>query len=94
MGAVRDANGDFELDAAVLADAFGVEAETVPVLLRHGEITSRTERGEGPDAGTFRLVFFYRNSRLLLVLDETGSVLRQSLLSFGDRPLPDALRRP
>jgi hypothetical protein len=82
------------VDAAILAEAFGLEAADVPALVRAGEITSLFERGEGEDAGRMRLTFFHRSRRFRLVVDETGAVLQRSSVDFGEAPLPPAMRRP
>lgn len=90
----RDASGAFVVEPTALAEAFGVPAEDVQPMLRTGAITSLSETGEGEHAGTHRLTFFCRNRRFRLVIDDGGRILRRSVVSFGDRPLPAALRRP
>ena len=91
---VRDSDGTFEVDAAVLGGGLGVDPFRVPGLLRAGEITSLCEQGVDNDRGRFRLTFFYKSKRLRLVVDELGRVARQSSIDFGDRPLPVSLRKP
>jgi hypothetical protein len=66
----------------------------VPELLRNGAITSRCERGIGEDEGRFRLTFFHAGRRLRLVVDADGRILQRSRIDYGDRPLPEVLRRP
>jgi hypothetical protein len=82
------------VDAAIIAEAFGLEPADVPALMRAGEITSLFERGEGEDAGRMRLTFFHASRRFRLVVDETGEILQRSKVDFGDAPLPPAMRRP
>ena len=89
-----DSDGTFEVDAAVLGGGLGVDASLVPGLLRAGQITSFCERGVDNDRGRFRLTFFHEGKRLRLVVDELGRVLRQSIIDFGNRPLPSRLRTP
>lgn len=86
--------GGVEIDAGILARAFGIEADRIPGLLEERAITSRLDRGVDEDAGTWRLVFFHRNARLTVIMDEAGAVLRQSLVDFGDMPLPRSMHRP
>jgi hypothetical protein len=81
----------FEIDAAHLADAFGLAAAAVPGLMRAGLITSRCERGEGEDAGRFRLSFFHAGRALRLTLDGNGTILSRALF---DRPAPRGLAGP
>ena len=81
------------VDAAVLAEAFGLPAADIPALMRAGEITSLFERGEGEDAGRMRLTFFHRNCRFRIVVNGAGEVLQRSRVDFGDTPLPPGMRR-
>ncbi|SJZ79109.1 DUF6522 family protein [Consotaella salsifontis] len=86
--------GGIEIDATVLAEAFELPVADVPRLLREQAITSRLDRGEGEDAGTFRLVFFHQAVRLTLIVDESGTVLRRSRLDYGTHPLPASAHKP
>ena len=52
---IRDADGSFTLDAARLASRFGWSEPELRNLMRRGLVTSRVERGEGEDAGRWRL---------------------------------------
>ncbi|GGK23231.1 DUF6522 family protein [Salinarimonas ramus] len=90
----RDADG-FDVDAELIGDGLGLPAERVVALLREGAITSRVERGEGEDAGRWRLTFYHESARFRIVVeDETGRVLTRSRVDLGDGPLsPDVLRR-
>lgn len=85
---------DLCVDAGTLAEAFEITPEVVMAGLRDGAITTLTERGEGEDAGRWRLSFFHGNRRLRLVVDDSGTVLQRSRIDFGDTPLPPAMRRP
>jgi hypothetical protein len=87
-------NGDtFLVDAALIGQLLHVSAGQVPDLMRGGQITSVCERGIDEHEGEFRLTFFYRNRRARLSTDPTGSILRRSVIDFGDQPIPDALHR-
>ncbi len=81
----------FSIDASLLGELLNVPAANVHVLMRHNEITSLCERGEGEHQGQYRLSFFYRNRRARLNVDESGQVIRRSIIDFGDRPLPRAM---
>lgn len=61
MTAVDRKNGDFVIDAALLADAFCLSQEEIKVRMRDGAIRSRCETGVGEDAGCWRLTFHYSN---------------------------------
>ncbi len=75
-----------EIDAAIIAEALQVSPEQLQAAMRSGSITTVCERGLDEDAGTFRLSFMARNRRLRLIVDETGVVLRRSILAVADRP--------
>ena len=86
--------GTIEVEASAVASGLGLEAAEVPELMRRGEITSICEIGIGEDEGRRRLTFYFRNTRLSLVVDAAGRLLDQGAIRFGDRPLPASLRRP
>jgi hypothetical protein len=90
---VEIADDGISVDAGLLGRAFGLPPADVPGLMRSGALTSRLERGEGEDAGTFRLTFFHRNARFTLIVDAAGTVLRRSTLDYGEAPLPASARR-
>lgn len=68
----------FDVDARAIAKGLGVEARDVPTMMRNGDITSRSERGEGEDAGRYRLTFFHESVRCHLIVDEVGTILQTS----------------
>lgn len=78
----RDGEG-FCIDAGFLGDLFDMPAGGVQDLLRNGRITSLCERGEGDDAGRFRLTFTGENRQVKLETDVAGKVLRRSVINFG-----------
>lgn len=80
MAEVQFQNGTFDVDAGIIGRGLGLEAERIPVMMRSGEISSRTERGEGEDAGRYRLTFFHGNDRFQLIVDENGRILAGPLL--------------
>lgn len=75
MSAVDIEGGEFSVDAALLAEGFGMDPELVLPALRERRITSLCERGVDEDAGRNRLSFFFGRQRLRLVIDEAGNVL-------------------
>ncbi|MEH0070093.1 DUF6522 family protein [Pannonibacter sp. Pt2-lr] len=40
-----------------------------------------------------RLPVFHGNKRLTLIADAAGTILRRSLVDFGQHPLPPAMRQ-
>lgn len=92
--AIEFSDNTFLVDAALIGELLHVPAAHVPALMRDGKITSACERGVDEHEGQFRLTFFYRNRRARLGTDPTGRILRRSVIDLGERPIPDALRRP
>lgn len=90
--AIELSDNAFVVDAALIGELLDLPAETVPVLMREGRITSACERGVDEHNGEFRLTFFHRNRRARLSTDLAGRILRRSVVDFGDRPA-DALHR-
>lgn len=74
-----EANDDgMTINAADLARLFELPEGDVRRMMREGFITSRFERGEGEDAGRFRLTFFEGDRRIRLIVDGSGQVLQTS----------------
>jgi Family of unknown function (DUF6522) len=82
-----DLSGDgFVIEAVDLGRLLGRPPVEVQRLMREGGITSRFERGEGEDAGRFRLTFFDGAQQLRLIVAEDGQVLKRTRVR---RPAPD-----
>lgn len=88
MAAIGFGDGEVEVDAALVAEALDLTPAQLQALLREGAVTSRCERGVDEDAGRWRLTFYLGGRRLRLIVNETGAVLRRSLVDVGDRPAP------
>jgi len=73
---VERAAEDFVIDAALLADAFGLSQEEIKARMRNGAITSRCETGVGRDAGRWRLTFHCADQTCRVTVDEAGTVLK------------------
>ena len=91
--AIEFTDNTFLIDAALVGELLHIAPTHVPALMREGHITSACERGMDEHAGEFRLSFFYRNRRARVSTDLAGRILRRSAIDFGDRSLPDAVRR-
>lgn len=89
----RDADG-FDVDAELIGEGLKLAPADVVRLLREGAITSRVERGEGEDAGRWRLTFYHASARFRLIVDEEGLVLSRSRVAYDGAPLPAVMRRP
>jgi hypothetical protein len=62
--------------------------------MRRNEITSLCERGEREHEGQYRVTFFYKGRRARLSVDQSGWIIRRSIVDFGERPLPSSMHRP
>lgn len=70
----RDAAGEFLLPAELVARRFGWTAEALHDLMRRGLVASRVERGEGEDAGRWRLAVRCGNRRWRAVVEADGTI--------------------
>lgn len=68
----------FTIAAEDLGALLNLPPPQVQALMRDGKITSRYEKGEGPDAGKHRVTFFHGRIKLRLTVDDTGTVLSRS----------------
>jgi hypothetical protein len=68
----------FTVDANDLGPLLGIPPADVPGLMRQGKITCLSEKGQGTDAGRFRVTFRYATVRIRFTVDEAGNVLFQS----------------
>lgn len=75
----RDENGEFLLPADMLAARFGWPIETFRDMMRRGHVSSRVERGEGEDAGRWRLSVRCGNRRWQAIVEADGSLSDQRL---------------
>ncbi len=69
------AEGRITVPAELLATSFGIEPAEVSEMMRSGDITSRSETGEGEHAGRFRVTFWYGARQVRLTCAEDGTVL-------------------
>ena len=69
---------DFVIDAALLADAFGLSQEEIKVRMRDGAITSRCETGVDKDAGRWRLTFHHGGRACRFIVDAGGNILTRA----------------
>lgn len=68
-------DGSIDVDAVTIANGLDLDPALVPVLMKAGEITSACERGEGEDAGRYRLIFFHGDQRFRMTVDSSGAIL-------------------
>lgn len=68
----------FEVDATLIARAFGLEPATLQARMRAGDVTSLCETGVDADIGRFRLTFHHAGRAFRLTVDADGQVLSQA----------------
>jgi hypothetical protein len=68
-------DGSFDVDAGTIASGLDLDPSAVPALMKAGEIRSACERGEGADAGRYRLTFFHGDQRFRITVDVAGNIL-------------------
>lgn len=91
MSTIEIGDGEITVDAALVAEGFGLSQSKLQTLMRSGSITSRCEIGKDADAGRYRLNFHFGNRILRYIVDETGSPLGPAQIEFvssGQRPDP------
>lgn len=85
----RNAEGQFEIGAERLARRFGLSVDDLHAKTARGLVRSSVERGDGEDAGRWRLSFRIGNRRWRLTVREDGRVEDDefSIVSSGGRSL-------
>ena len=92
MTQVERSGGGFVVDAGLLGSAFGLTEDEVRERMRSGVITARSERGQGEDAGRWRLTFHHGSRACRLIVDDRGRVLKQARFPIRARH-PDGSAR-
>lgn len=91
---VEFADGEFTIEASVIAEAFGIDPALLQRLMREGKLTSRCERGLHQDAGRYRLTFFFDDRRFHVIVDAAGNLLeRSATVSDPARVAPAGARK-
>ncbi|RVV96717.1 hypothetical protein EKE94_17750 [Mesobaculum littorinae] len=85
MTTISRTEDGFVVDAGVIAEAFGITPDQVRDEMRGGGIATRSETGEGADAGRWRMTFFRGDRAFRLVVDAAGAVLSRSSFPIAPR---------
>lgn len=86
MSVVATTPEGFEVDAQIIASAFGLDEATLRDRMRAGEITSLCETGVDEDAGRSRVTFRYGTRVLRLIVDDAGKVVSNGRFDVRPRP--------
>ncbi len=84
----------FEVDASLIAAAFGLHPAQFQEKMRAGDVNSLCEKGEVADAGRFRLTFRHNGRALRLTVDAAGGVLSRATYPAGGAILTAPLNKP
>lgn len=85
MPRVERQGSDFQVDAALLTEAFDLPEDEIRARMRDGRITSRCERGEDEHQGRWRLTFHHEEKAVRLIVDDAGEVLTRASFPIRDR---------
>jgi len=78
MTAVTVTLNGFKVDAALIADAFGLDPASLQTRMRAGEVTSVCEAGVDADFCRFRLTFRHAGRALRLTVDSKFQILKRA----------------
>jgi hypothetical protein len=79
-----------EIDAGLIARGLRMEPETLRTALRDGRVTRTVEKGEGEDAGRYRVTFYAPTRRLRLLFTDKGEILQTSSAPYSRKARPPA----
>lgn len=77
-----------EIDAALVAKGLRMTPEALRTALQGGHVTRTVEKGEGADAGRFRVTFYAPTRRLRLIFTADGEVLQTSAADHSRKARP------
>jgi len=66
-------NPDITVDASVIAARLGLSPDRLMTEMQRGLVFQVTEKGEGEDAGRYRLTFRYRAREAVITVDKDGN---------------------
>lgn len=72
-----------EIDATLIAKGLGMHPDVLRQAMREGRVTRTVEKGEGEDAGRFRVTFYSLNCRLRLLFNDEGILLQTSSADYS-----------
>ncbi|MDO9524541.1 MAG: DUF6522 family protein [Gemmobacter sp.] len=75
MTSVEIGDDGFVVDAEIIAQALGISAAQVQILMQSKVITSLCEKGVDADEGRWRLTFYYNDRAFRLTVDDKSQIL-------------------
>jgi Family of unknown function (DUF6522) len=77
-----------EIDASLVAKGLRITLEALRTTLRDGQVTRTIEKGEGEDAGRFRVTFYAPSRRLRLLFTADGQIVQTSSVNYSRKARP------
>ncbi|MGH8316711.1 MAG: DUF6522 family protein [Steroidobacteraceae bacterium] len=93
MSTITLADGNIDLDAAVIAADLDLDCPGVLEALRARQLTAVCERGIDKDAGRYRVTFYHGNTRLRLIVDAGGQIVERSVARLHRIPQMRPMKR-
>lgn len=93
MTSIILADGNIDLDAALIAADLGLDCLGVLEAMRVRRLTAVCERGVDEDAGRYRVTFYHGNARLRLLVDADGQIIERSVARLHPIPRMPSTKR-
>ncbi len=77
-----------EIDATLVAKGLRMDPDALRTALRDGRVTRKVEKGEGDDAGRFRVTFYAPTRRLRVLFTTDGTILQTTSAAYSRKPPP------
>ncbi|MCX7286745.1 MAG: DUF6522 family protein [Rhodobacterales bacterium] len=89
MDAISFTAQGIDIDAGLVAKGLHMDPEALRAALRAGSVTRTVEKGEGDDAGRFRVTFYAPARRFRLLFTTTGEILQTSSVAYSRKAHTD-----
>ncbi len=90
MSQISFADQTIQIDATLIASGLRMSQEALRTAMQEGHVTRTVEKGEGDDAGRFRVTFYSPTRRLRLLFDAAGTILQTSSADYSRKTRPAA----
>lgn len=86
MNQIRFTDQMIEIDATLIARGLRMDPDALREAMQQGLVTRIVEKGEGEDAGRFRVTFYSPTCRLRLLFNAEGTLLQTSSADYSRKP--------
>ena len=94
MTSIMLADGNINLDAALIATDLGLDCPGVLEAIRGRRLTAVCERGVDEDAGRHRVTLYHGNTRLRLIVAADGQNVERSVARLHPIARKPPMKRP